>query len=193
MIDKSPRMDSFEYAKKIRTAHESAEVTVEVDTVLSVRITRERMEFTYTGSLGSVTFTANFCFVKSGFAEPKMYFTCPACKMRCRFLYCKRYRGQIVFICRTCAGIPYLSEQYPSWYLAGKRVIEQLRIMGVHETDLERGAYRTPPRQPRQHEKTYERELEKLRNLQLAYRRKFDKALLAFPEAEEAGLLPYDD
>lgn len=97
--------------------------------------------------------------------EDRLYFECPHCGRRVRFLYFHKQR----YKCRTCAKLNYRSQQTSKgWEMAVYRLDKFLKdnfnITGLAPCDTE---LVTPPRPKGMHERTYNKLLLDLEKLQI--------------------------
>lgn len=139
---------------------------------------RELVELSYPGSrwrddLGLTR-------VRSGFGGSRVFWLCPVCGRRARYLY---FKGQ-GFLCRECARFNYRIQQRTqnslNHYRDGMRLAREK--LGWEPPDWIVPIYfsrLTPPRPRYMHETTYQRHLAQFRRYQLAYLRDSIRELTA--------------
>lgn len=169
-VERTPRFDSFD----LRDVHYWGHL------MCSDHHTRDRfLETYYAPEDGSCTLfpswgktsgiTIKTSTSNNGFGGWQIFFHCPQCGKRVRFLYAKEQR----FCCRDCAGLNYRSQQQTKNCQADIR--DGLRYVDAHLTPAAQaidGASfvdYTPEKPRGMHRTTYLRHLVRFRRYQLRY------------------------
>lgn len=110
--------------------------------------------------------------VRSGFGGSRVFWLCPVCGRRARFLY---FKGQC-FVCRECANLNYRSQQRTrdslNHYRDGMRLAaEKLRWQPLIDVAPMDFPYMTPDHPRYMHQSTYRRYLVRYRRYQEKYQR----------------------
>lgn len=118
--------------------------------------------------------------VRSGFGGSRVFWLCPVCGRRARFLY---FRGR-GFQCRECARLNYRSQQRTrnsvNHYRDGLKLARDK--LGWEPPGYMVPAYfpqLNPPRPRYMHQSTYQRHLARFRRYQAAYQRDSLREMLA--------------
>ena len=95
--------------------------------------------------------------VRTNFGRRRL-FRCPTCRRACQDLF----DGRMRFECRKCRKLAFLSQHQPSW----ERAVEQMRALRRKLGDAQATVFdELPPRPPRMRWHTYERIVERERQL----------------------------
>lgn len=180
-IERADRIDSFEAGK---IAGWGMVLASRGDKMLPLRCDRcghagrEFVELSYPGSRWRDTL--ELARVRSGFGGSRVFWLCPICDRRARFLYFKDRR----FVCRGCAALNYRSQQRTrdsiNHYRDGLKLARDKLgweppgwVVPMDFPDL------TPPRPRYMHERTYQQHLARFRQYQAAYQRDSMREALA--------------
>ena len=182
-INRYRRLDSFSFSKIISVIKRKGRCHVEHQLQwsdgksLSVIIYREKLAVTYSAEIGAEWKDIRDVFYFEGapnnYGGPdRLYFLCPSCGGRVRFLYLQKLR----FKCRICTRSNYYSQQVAKGTMASAYRME--RILWVHfkiNTDMapmDLAEY-IPQRPKYMHKKSYNKHLLAFREAQEEYYRHF--------------------
>lgn len=170
-IERADRIDSFEIREGggLLLATQNGRSRTPLWCALHGPAESEVAELSYPGSRWRDTLELSR--VRSGFGGSRVYWLCPICGMRARFLY---FKGRS-FVCRTCATLNYRSQQRTKSSLnhfrdGMKLATETLYWDPPFDVVPMEFPYVTPDRPRYMHEETYRRHLARFRRYQEKYK-----------------------
>lgn len=179
--ERTPRLDSFEIGRDCGGSVEIGNTLTEtefLDYAVYYKGDSENVQFWYKGAplKEDLTITRK----QNGFGGSQVFFLCPVCGQRVRFLYLSRG----AFRCRKCSRLNYRRSQQSTvdsmfWYQLGMEYAREHFAPPPFLIDGFSFGRWTPERKRYQHNGTYQKHLARFRRYQLYHSEKMKEELAA--------------